>query len=185
MRKLSFYLLLLLLAVSAVPATAGTVLLTAPGTVRGPFDVTVTVTGVFDPPYELDSLAGFGFDVSYSPTLSYLGVTLGPLFTDFPGPHPGAQVEAYATDGFLNPGDFTEPLTLAVLHFGVVGIGPATIGISGDPTNPDQGLAYLGGADLISASTDVNAVPEPSTLALTGFAVALFAWTRRRSVTRP
>jgi hypothetical protein len=84
---------------------------------------------------------------------------------------------------FLGPGDFTEPLTPAILHFSTVGSGPTTIRVSGDPSvNPNQGLVYFSGSDSLTASTRVTAaaaVPEPNTIGLAGGALLLLGWCGR------
>jgi hypothetical protein len=180
--KTSLLILSLAIAVSAVPAHAEEITLDAPSTVISSFDVAVNVTDVFAAPHDFDDLVAYGFDVSFDSTaVSYLGETSGPLFTDLSSnPGIGADVAGIATEVFLEAGDFTEPLTLAVLHFQAIGSGPTSISITGDSSNPDQGLFYLSGSDPISASTlvDISPVsaPEPGTLLLCLFGLAaLFA----------
>jgi hypothetical protein len=167
--------LLLALAAFTIPARAELITLDAPASPSGSFDVFVNLTNVFDPPHATDFFLGYGFDVSYDHTiLSYLGETPGALFTDLSG-NPGitAQVAGIASSVLLGPGDFTEPLNLAVLHFGITGSGPTAISISGDTSNLDQGLIYLSTSDPISASRSLTAtaVPEPSAISLLSFAV--------------
>jgi hypothetical protein len=185
--KKSLLLALLAFSVSFVPAHAATVALSGPSTASGLFDVVVNVTDVFAPRHDADSLLGYGFNIVYDNTiLTYLGETAGPLFNDISGqPGLGAQVAGVASAILLNPGDFTEPLQLAILHFGLAGaqFGATSISITGDPSNPDQGLIYLSGSDPIAASTRVIAVapvPEPSTLLLGIFGIAAM-WNRRRN----
>src|SRR5215813_11607706 len=104
--------LLLTLAVSATPARAEFISLSAPVAPSGPFDVLVNLTNVFSPPHVGDFFIGYGFDISYNTSiLSYLGETAGALFTDLSG-NPGimAQVAGVATNILLGPGDFVEPL---------------------------------------------------------------------------
>ena len=169
----SLSLLLLLSIVLAVPAAANVVSLSAPTSPNAPFDVLVNVTGVFDAPHANDFLLGYGFDISFdSSILTYLGETAGSLFIDLSG-NAGIQAEVagIATNILLGPGDFTEPLNLAVLHFGIVGYGPTNITITGDPLNPDQGLIYLSRSDPIAASTTVSPVPEPGVLSMLGLGI--------------
>jgi hypothetical protein len=176
MNKLGLILLLASTAV-IVPVGATTITLQAPAAPNGSFDVLVNAAGVFDVPHDADFLLAYGFDVIFDPlVLTYLGETAGSLFDDLSGnPGIGADVAGVATAILLGPGDFTEPLTLAVLHFGLVGSGPTSISITGDPANPDQGLVYLSGSDAISASTRVTATatPEPGAVLLVG--LGLFA----------
>jgi len=177
-------LVLFALAATA-PAGAEVLTLSAPGTAGGFFDVFVNLTNVFDAPHDADFFLGYGFDISFDPSvLSYVGETAGPLFDDLSG-NPGitAQVAGVASSILLGPGDFTEPLNLAVLHFGVTGVGPTTIGISGDTANLDQGLIYLSGSDPISASTSLNAVPEPGAVWLLGLGLLALGIRFRRGVT--
>ncbi len=134
----------LLCAMCATPALAD-IQLVAPTTASGAFDVTVNLTDVFAPPHDADSFLGYGFNVTFdSSLLQFVGETAGPLFLDL-SPLPGADVAGVATSILLNPGDFTEPLTLAVLHFDVIGSGATSVGISGDPSDLDAGLIYLVG----------------------------------------
>src|SRR5215471_1098230 len=112
-----------------VPARAETLSLAGPSTVSGPFDLTVNLTHVFDThDPATDAFLGFGFQVAFDPAiLSFVSQTPGPLFNDFSGAFPGTQVAGLASSIFLSPGDFTEPLILAVLHFNVVGSGPTSV----------------------------------------------------------
>jgi len=181
MRKL-LSLLLLASAVYAVPVHAEVISLSAPAAASGSFDVFVNLTGVFDPPHDSDFFLGYGFDISFDNSiLSYLGDTPGALFTDLSG-NPGitAQVAGIATNVLLGPGDFTEPLNIAVLHFGIIGFGPTTLTISGDPANLDQGLIYLSGSDPILASASLTAAPtaapEPSGVWLLIVVVTAWGW---------
>ncbi len=175
------------------PAQAALITLNAPSAVTGSFDVTVSVTGVFDAPHDGgDALFGYGFDVGFDPAIvTYAGETAGPLFDDISNnPGFGAMVGGTADAGLLFPGDFTEPLTLAVLHFDVAGVGPTSISITGDSSNLDQGLQYLSSSDDISASTGLTAsastsAPEPGTFLLAGLAGAgLLALRARRRQAR-
>jgi hypothetical protein len=183
MNKLGIVLLLAAIA-AIVPANATTITLQVPTAPNGSFDVLVNATGVFGVPHDADFLLGYGFNVIFDPlALTYLGETPGPLFDDLShNPGIGADVAGVATAILLGPGDFTEPLTLAVLHFGIAGLGPTSISITGNPANPDQGLIYLSGSDAISVSTSLTATPEPAAAWLVGLGVAVvWAKVRRRS----
>ena len=167
--KRLFPFALLLCAISATPALAD-IQLSAPSTATGSFDVLVEATNVFAAPHDADFLLGYGFNVTFdSSLLQFTGETAGALFDDL-SPLPGAEVAGVATAILLGPGDFTEPLELAVLHFKVVGSGATSIGITGDPSDPNEGLVYLSGSDAISASTRLTtsavATPEPGTALL-------------------
>lgn len=167
--KRLFAFALLLCAISVTPALAD-IQLSAPSTATGSFDVVVEASNVFAAPHDADFLLGYGFNVSFdNALLQFTGETAGPLFDDL-SPLPGADVAGVATAILLGPGDFTEPLELAVLHFNVVGSGVTSIGISGDPSNLNGGLLYLSGSDPISASTRLTtsavATPEPGTALL-------------------
>jgi hypothetical protein len=176
--KRLFPIALLLCAASLVPARAESFGLSAPSSASGAFDVFVNVTGVFDPPHDADSLLAYGFNVSFdSSILSFLGETPGSLFTDL-SPIPGAQVAGIATAVLLNPGDFTEPLNLAILHFDVIGVGTTSIGISGGISDPNEGLIYLSGSDPISATTSILATPEPGSWSLLSCVLLAFVTVR-------
>ncbi|HEY1241810.1 MAG TPA: hypothetical protein VGF16_14700 [Bryobacteraceae bacterium] len=174
------YFLFLLLALAGIlPSRAETISLDAPSQTSGFFDVFVNLTDVFSAPHDADFFLAYGFDVSFDNSIvSYLGETPGALFTDLSA-NPGitAEVAGDATNILLGPGDFTEPLNLAVLHFETIGVGPTTITISGDISNLDQGLIYLTGSDPISASASFG-VPEPSALWL--LSLSLLIPLRRR-----
>jgi hypothetical protein len=165
------------------PSWAAIISLGAPSEPGSAFDVFVHVTGVFDAPHQSDSLLGYGFNVSFdSSRLSYLGETPGAMFDDISN-NPGimARVAGVASMILLGPGDVVEPLNLAVLRFGVTTGGATSISITGDPSNLDQGLIYLGGSDPISASASVSltATPESRTAYLLGFGF-LAIWAGRR-----
>ena len=177
----------LALAASALPAGAATILLNSPASpaVGSSFDVTVRLTGVFNT-HPGDALAAFGFNVAIgSPSrISYTGETIGALFTDVSGVFgPSPQVAGFATAGFLQTGDFVEPLTLATLHFHANALGSSTIGITTNLTDPNQGLLYLtAGADPLNASTSANvtaSIPEPDTTILAGLALTSLLLYRR------
>ena len=178
----------LALAASVLPAGATTILLNTPSSPApgSSFDVTVQLTGVFDT-HPGDALAAFGFDIVIGnpSSVSYTGETIGALFTDVSGAFgPAPQVAGFATAGFLQAGDFTEPLTLATLHFQAGAPGSSTVGISTNLNDSNQGLLYLtAGADPLDASTRVTvsetATPEPGTTILGGLALASL-WFRRR-----
>lgn len=178
----------LALAASVLPAGAATILLNTPSSpaVGSSFDVTVRLTGVFTT-HPGDALAAFGFNVVIgNPSrVSYTGETIGALFTDVSGVFgPSPQVAGFATAGFLQAGDFTEPLTLATLHFRANALGLSTIGIATDLTDPNQGLLYLtASADSLNASSSANvtaAVPEPDTTIFVGLGLASLLLYRRR-----
>jgi len=179
-----YFLFLFLALASLVPGRAEIITLDAPSETGGLLDVSVNLTDVFSSPHNTDAFLGYGFDVSFdSSVVSYLGETSGALFDDL-SDNPGisAEVAGVASSILLEPGDFTEPLNLAVLHFQVIGVGPTTISISGDVSNLDQGLIYLSGSDPISASL---AVPEPNGLWLLSLGLLLPAgWRRMRSQSR-
>ena len=185
--KRLFPFALLLCAISATPALAD-IQLVAPSTATGSFDVTVEATNVFAAPHDTDFLLGYGFDVTFNNALvQFTGETAGPLFIDL-SPLPDADVAGVASAILLGPGDFTEPLVLAVLHFNVIGSGTASIGVTGDPSSSlDQGLIYLSGSDAISAGTRLTtsavATPEPGT-ALLLFGVLGGAWAAKRKMRR-
>jgi hypothetical protein len=172
MRKLT-WIFLFSLSAAIIPAKAAVISLGAPASAAGSFDVFVNVTGVFNPPHDTDLLLAYGFNIAFdSSVLSYLGESAGPLFTDISN-NPGitAQVAGVATAILLGPGDFVEPLRLAVLHFQTKAVGTTSIKITGDTSDLNQGLIYLNGSDPISSSVSVAVTPEPSALALTGWGI--------------
>ena len=184
---------LLLLAATCVaavtyttPASAATITLTSPGVVNGAFDVLVEATDLFDGHNSPDNTllwAAFDVNVSVPGVLSYLGATTGPLFEPNNASFgPDVYAQALALTGI--PMGTPEPLLLATLHFTVIGVGPASIFITGDPSDGVQGLQFLN--DLvgapIEASTSVRAVapvPEPATLVLSGIGLIAMASLRR------
>jgi hypothetical protein len=160
-------------ALGATPALGSTISLgvTSPVNAGAGFNVTVQVTNVFQNRALDDVLVAFGFDVAIGDPgiFQFVGATVGPLFAPLALGTP--MVAGFALNPFgIGPGDFSGPLTLATLHFNALRAGGASIGVTWDSTDLNQGLVYL---DLpfgaISASADVRAiasVPEPSTLVL-------------------
>jgi len=184
--KKTLLLVLFTLTAIAAPARADVISLSAPTVSSGLFDVLVNLTDVFGSPHNGDFFLGYGFDISFdNSVVSYLGETPGALFTDLSG-NAGitAQVAGIATNILIGPGDFIEPLNLAVLHFGTTGLGPTTIAITGDTSNLDQGLIYLTGSDPISASASLTAVPEPNAAWLLGFGIFVICGERFRRQVR-
>jgi hypothetical protein len=164
---------ILMCALGATPALGSTISLGVTSTVNAgsTFDVTVQVANVFQGRAIGDVLVAFGFDVAIGDPgiFQFVGATVGPLFAPLALGTP--MVAGFALNPLgIGPGDFSGPLTLATLHFNALRAGGASIGVTWDSTDLNQGLVYL---DLpfgaISASADVRAiasVPEPSTLVL-------------------
>lgn len=181
----------ILLALCAFTAQAATVTLNYSSAVTpgSSFDVTVQVSGVFTGLNSSDALLAYGFNVNVgnAAVIVFTGSTAGALFTDTSGQFGGVpQVAGVATNFGLSAGDFTQPLTLATLHFLTLSGGTTTLGVSTSANDLNQGLTYfLAATQPISASGTVQAVggvPEPGTLMLSaGAALALLAaaWRRR------
>lgn len=176
--------LAILLAMCAFSAQAASITLNGPGSITPgqAFNVTVDATNVFagkDP--ATDALIGYGFTVSVGDpaVLSFDGETAGPLALDFTG-QDGPVVGG--TFLFLAPGDFTEPLTLATLHFTALSSGTSSIAISSDLSDLSQGLAFFSASDNISAQANIVVSPEPGTmlLVLSGLAGCIGAIRVRR-----
>jgi hypothetical protein len=190
MVRWTFAVLAMIGALGATPARASTISLGvgSPVSVGTPFDVVVQVNDVFGGRASDDVVVGFGFDVTIgNPALfQFVDATVGPLFTPLALGTPMVAAVATSLLG-IGPADFSGPLTLATLHFTALQAGTATIGVTWDSGDLNQGLVYL---DLpygaIAASTDVRAVtsvPEPATLLLV-LAPALGVARRRRAAFR-
>lgn len=151
------------------------------------FDLAVQVTDVFGGRSAGDALLAFGFNYSIGDTalFSFVSATPGQLFTDLSAAFGGTPpVAGIATNGGLTSTDFTEPLVLATLRFHANGAGSASIGVTYDPTDLNQGLVYANdpGYAAISASTTVTAspTPEPASGALALLAAGALAFAARR-----
>jgi hypothetical protein len=172
----------LLATVQTARAESISLIVTPPVTVGKPFDAAVQATDVFAGRDPLDALLAYGFNVTVGDTsiVQYLGETPGPLFDDLLLGTPMVSGTAKSLLG-LGPGDFIEPLTLAILHFNALRIGTTNIGVTWDSSDLNQGLVYL---DLpygpIDASTRVTATPEPATMLLVAPALGLLSAVRRR-----
>jgi hypothetical protein len=179
----------LALAASLVPAQASVISLNLLSTpqVGSSFDVAVQLTGAFSSnPGDAISSYGFNVTVGNPAVVSYTSETSGGLFTNLSGIFgPTPQVAGFATSGFLEAGDFTEALTLAVLHFFLKSPGSSTISISADLADLNQGLYYLdAGQTAVSASTTVGtgaATPEPGTILFGSVAVSALLLLKRKS----
>lgn len=179
---------LICLACVCASVQAATIQVSAPLNVTGSgFDVAVSATDVFAN-FPGEAVTGFGFNVtSDSPSISFASETVNAaFFDDFSGCCVDAQVVGLTNSSYpagIGPGDFTEPLVLATLHFAVSEPGSAHIGVTADlADNPDQGLFFLSGAEGFTASELVTAAaaPEPSTILFGGIGVAALGVVRLR-----
>jgi hypothetical protein len=106
----------------------------------------VQVNGLFDGRTPGDTLLADGFNVTVgnSSIFNYTGETAGTLFDDLSIPGGNPMVAAIAQNLFgVGPSDFTQPLTLATLHFDALGAGTTTIGVTWDSSELNQGLVYF------------------------------------------
>ena len=180
--------LIFVTVLGASPALASTISLgvTSPVNVGSAFDVAVQVNDVFGGRAAGDVVVAFGFDVTIgNPSVfHFTNATSGSLFQPLALGTP--MVAGFATNPLgIGPGDFSGPLTLAILHFTALQPGVTTIGVTWNSNDLNQGLVFL---DLpvnpISAATTVQAVasvPEPSSLILTAPALVFYRRVRRRA----
>ena len=133
----------LMCALGATPALGSTISLgvTSPVNAGAAFDVAVRVTDVFGGRAPGDVVVAFGFDVTIGdPGLfHFVGATVGPLFAPLALGTP--MVAGFALNPLgIGPGDFSGPLTLATLHFNALHAGGASIGVTWDSSDLNQGL---------------------------------------------
>src|SRR4051812_28016083 len=132
-------LVLLTIALSARAASIS-LSYTSPVPAGSNFDVAVQANNLFSGLDPGDVLLAYGFNVNLgnSPVVSYTGETAGALFADISSELSGTP--QVAGIGAVGPGDFTGPLTLAVLHFEAVSAGSTTIELSANLEDLNQGL---------------------------------------------
>jgi hypothetical protein len=185
--KTTLCLFVICLAACSLSAHAETITLNVTDivTAGSPFDVLVQVNGLFDGRTPGDTLLAYGFNVTVgnSSIFNYTGETAGTLFDDLTIPGGNPMVAGIAQNLFgVGPSDFTQPLTLATLHFDALGAGTTTIGVTWDSSDLNQGLVYF---DLpyggIEASKTVisESVPEPSSILITATGLAFLAFAGR------
>ena len=182
---------LLALASAALPARADTFTLTpaSPILAGGSFDVALDLADAFSS-HPGDFITSIGFDVMVldSSVAGYTGFTAGPLFFDatFSG----------SPDVFVIPNDpaglsaasigYTDPFTVAVLHFNALRTGKTTVQVSTDAAGDlNQGVYYFSSPTAFdfSASTPVSvSTPEPAGSGFTAFALGTIGlWFRRKA----
>jgi hypothetical protein len=171
---------ILTLAAASLPARAGLVTLipSSPIVPGGSFDVTLNLADAFSSnPGDFITSIGFDVNVLDSSVANFMGFAAGSLFFDatFPG----------SPDVFVIPNDpaglstasigYTDPFTVAVLHFNALKAGATTIQVSADTAaDINQGIYYFSSPTAVdfSASTPLAvSAPEPGSLGLTAFAL--------------
>jgi hypothetical protein len=180
-------LITLLLGAFSLPAGAANISLVvnSPASPGSSFDVLVQATNVFaGRPGDLVIGYGFNVTVGNGSIFSYTGEDAGPLFFDVPSADP--MVFGFSNDpGGIGVADFSEPLTLATLHFSALAAGTTTIGVTdasvSDPNNRGLLFASLPNAPIAASISVDSATPEPGTfLTGGGFAVLLLLARRFR-----
>ncbi|MGC4080874.1 MAG: hypothetical protein QM736_01825 [Vicinamibacterales bacterium] len=139
---------LIAFALSVTPVRASTISfdVLSPVAAGSSFDVGVLVNDVFDGRSPTDVLVAFGFDVTVGDdtVFHYDGADVNSslfdqLFLGIP------MVSGFAQNPLgIGPGDFTEPLLLATLHFSALKAGNTTIGVTWDSTDLQSGTCVPG-----------------------------------------
>src|SRR5262249_10926224 len=145
MKLTIFGLFIIALAFAVIPAHASTISLNlaSPAIAGSSFDVLVQVSDLFNGRPPDDALLAYGFNVAVGNTsiVNYVGETPGPLFDDLTIPGGNPMVAGIATSLLgIGPSDFTDPLTLATLHFTALKLGTTSISVTSDSSDPNQGL---------------------------------------------
>ena len=130
-----------------------------------------------------------------STTLSLLGATVAPAFTDDSALFPSIDVAGSAFPGVTVPPVPSVPIKLATLTFSAVAPGVGGVSAIG-PIGLDTGLKYITFGDLSDpfddtfadypidafAEFEISVIPEPSTVAFFGLgALGVLLAFRRRS----
>ncbi len=178
---------LLALAAAASPARADIFTLTpsSPVLPGASFDVTLELANAFSA-NPGDFITSIGFDVSVldSTVATYTGFTPGSLFFDASFGNPDVFVIPNDPGGLSTASaGYTDPFTIAVLHFNALQAGNTTIEVTTDPTDINQGLDYFFlGTEDFSASTPLAVVstPEPGGFGLLGLVVCAIGLCFRR-----
>lgn len=183
---------LLALACAAVPAQATIAFSLTPSSPTvpgGSFDVTLNLADAFSSnPGDFITSIGFDVTVLNSSVASFTGFTAGPLFFDATFPGSPDVFEIPNDPGGLSTSTvgYTDPFTVAVLHFNAFKAGGTTIQVNADTAaDINQGIYYFSSPTAVdfSASTPLTvSAPEAGSLGLTAFALGAIGvgWCRKR-----
>ncbi|ABC33311.1 hypothetical protein HCH_06681 [Hahella chejuensis KCTC 2396] len=130
------------------------------------FYVDVILEKPFDGLFEGDELLAFGFNLGYDAgVLQLIDSTMGAPWDDDSALFPGIDVAGSAFPGVTD--DSGAGLLLARLSFSAVAAGLSQLSLFGDSAaNPDLGLLYVSGSDVIDARKDMRiySVPQPASM---------------------
>ena len=130
------------------------------------FDVNVFAVVPLDNASPDELILGFGFNalLSGNGSAQFLGRTVNTLFDDISTQDGVNLTSAGLAFPGLGSNEVGSMISLAILHFQATAVGDLNIAITGDLSDPNQGLIYLNQAPLaIRANTllAITAVPLP------------------------